>query len=640
MASNEVWGIDIGKSSIKALKMKKVKNQLEIIGIEIVEFEQAGSEADEGNREEQIRQALTEFQARSKIKKEKVYVSIPGQATFNRLITIPPVEAKRISEIVSYEAQQQIPFPINEVIWDYQVIGEIGKAAEEREVMLFAVRKEIINNFLDNITNAGLKVDGIQIAPLAIYNFIRYEQADMSACVAIDIGAENTDLVVIDHDKLWLRALPSAGDDITKALQKRFNVPYQEAEKLKIKSGKTKQSKKIFEVMKPVLKDLVGEIHRSVGYYKSMSKDIKFEKMIFMGNATKLSGFEKFFSQNLQYEIGVLDKLSNIRVSPKINVNLFQTNIATFAVSMGLAIQGLGAATNDIKLLPPEMVARGNEEKQKPFLIAAVALMSFFPGYTYYVYDGINKEIDDHNKQIGPTANSIKEKEQKLGEVSNYEAFKEEVRGYSSIGETRGVWVKYFNNVNAKYLDANRVIDETRQNKIWLLGHSVKKDGEGNVLQASLKTSFLGLKEGNIKDPVEDLAYLDKYVILPLRYSEDVENKLFDLNMDYAKTLEEGKFSEELKNEFANNQQNLTMESIDISGQGDRWRIVDKQNKLYYVVVKGGENLSVYYALYEEVKISDTEGNEYKTDLFNKEDEFGEPKVYFRATINMKVRIN
>lgn len=242
MASNEVWGIDIGKSGIKAVKMRRLKDQVEILGIDIIEYEE--SSESEVDKEEQVRQALIEFQARNKIKNEQIYVSIPGQATFNRMITIPPVEPKRVKEIVTYEAQQQIPFPIDEVLWDYQVIIGDDKSVEEREIMLFAVRREIINNFLTNLSAAQLNVSGIQIAPLAIYNFLRYERPELGACVGVDIGAENTDLVVVDDEKLWLRALPSAGSDITKALQKRFNIPYAEAEKLKLKSGRTKQSKK------------------------------------------------------------------------------------------------------------------------------------------------------------------------------------------------------------------------------------------------------------------------------------------------------------------------------------------------------------------------------------------------------------
>ena len=142
------------------------------MAIDIVEYEQGLSETENVDREEQVRQALTEFHTRNKIKKDRIFVSIPGQATFNRLITIPPVEPRRIKEIVTYEAQQQIPFPIEEVLWDYQVIGDKNQGVEEREVMLFAVRKEIINNFITNLKAANIQPESIQISPLAIYNFV------------------------------------------------------------------------------------------------------------------------------------------------------------------------------------------------------------------------------------------------------------------------------------------------------------------------------------------------------------------------------------------------------------------------------------------------------------------------------------
>lgn len=539
MANNEVWGIDIGKAGLKAVKMRRNKDQVEIVAIDIIEYEQP-SEAENVDKEEQIRQALIKFKSNNKIKNEKIFVSIPGQATFNRLITIPPVEPKRIREIVSYEAKQQIPFPLTDVLWDYQVIGSLKeKSTEEREVMLFAVRREIINNFLANLAAADIKIDGIQIASVAIYNFIRYEKKDLDACVAIDIGAENTDLIVIDNDKLWLRALPFAGNDITKALQKRFNIPYDEAEKLKLKSGKTKQSKKIFEVMKPVLKDIVGEIHRSVGYFKSMSKDVKFEKMIFLGNATKLSGFQEFFSQNLQYDIEILSEINNIHVSPKLNLNLFQSNLTTFAVAIGLALQGVGVSVNNICLLPEEIAIKSLVQNQKKYLGLAVGLLAFVPLILWVTTNQNLEKLQFTNKKINTKLQPITKKIEILDKVKNYQDIQSQLEKFISIGQDRKVFREILNTLHETLLESYKELrdNDLEEHKFWLLDLSIgKKYSETQGQTEQIATFYdpiftkVDLAFRSLGDPVEDFDHAGKYFIKKLENDKNTyqNQKLFN----------------------------------------------------------------------------------------------------------------
>ncbi len=537
MPSNEVWGIDIGKSALKAVKMRRVKDQVEIIAIDVVEYSQP-ADTENVDRDAQVRQALIEFQTRNKVKNDRIYASIPGQATFNRLITIPPVEAKRIKEIVTYEAQQQIPFPINEVLWDYQLIGGVKeKTVEEREVMLFAVRREIINNFLNNLSNAQLNVEGIQIAPLALYNFMRYERPELTAAVAVDIGAENTDLVVVDAEKLWLRALPAAGNDITKALQKRFNIPYSEAEQLKLKAGKTRQAKKIFDVMKPILKDIVGEIHRSVGFYKSMAKDIKFQRMVFMGNVTKLTEFDKFFEQNLQYEIEILSEVKNIRISPKINVNLFQTNIPSFAVAMGLAIQGVGLSVNKIRLLPEEIPLQQALQRQKPALAVAVGLLAIIPFFLAFQKKQLVQEAGAVAKEVQTAIAPIAEEEEAYKRVLNYDHIKQRLDMLTQVGTHRGIWIAITEAINSILLDNSQKIKDQNAKKIWILDTEMEsgldqylaKDRERIILDEKVPYISVVIKVAfeTMGDEVRNLDYAETNLRKPLESIKYGSNELF-----------------------------------------------------------------------------------------------------------------
>ena len=356
MPAQTAWGLDIGESFIKAVKMARVREYLEITRVDMIPIgTPGGGEETSIDRETMLISALEEFVRRHDPSDSRVIASIQGRNTFCKLINLPPVERKRIPEIVRFEVKQQIPFPIEDIVWDYVESKEEYAPGEEIEVNLVAIRKEIVENFVETSARAGVKLDGLQATPLALFNLVKYELAPRGNVVVIDVGAELTDLVIVEGNRFWPRTLGIAGKHITKALEEKFEIPHEEAEALKLDVADSKHYQKIFSVIKPVLKDLVTEIHRTIGYYKSLSRDVTFDKIIFLGNATKLAGFEKFFGENLPYKIEVIQGLRKVRVSRRVNLKAFKEYLPGFGVAVGLAIQGLKEAKCQVSLLPDEI---------------------------------------------------------------------------------------------------------------------------------------------------------------------------------------------------------------------------------------------------------------------------------------------
>jgi type IV pilus assembly protein PilM len=509
----EIWGLDIGRYALKAVKMRRNKNQVEIIGVDMIEYDLTSDSDNSEKKEEQIQQALTEFQTRYKLKGEKIFVSIPGQSTLNRIIQLPPVEPNRIKEAIKFEAQHQIPFAIEEVEFSYQLLGE-PIPGEEREVMLFAVRKEIINKCISVLSASQIPpehIEGIQIPALALYNFIRFEKPELNNCLLVDIGSENTHLVVVDGDRLWIRGLPISGNDITQKLQKQFNTPFSEAEQLKIKAAQGKQPQKIFEVIRPVLKDLVGEINRSVGFY-SNNREFKVQKIIFMGNSTKLVDFAKFFKQNLQYPIEVLSEVQNTHVALKQNLNLFQNNIAGFAVAIGLAIQGLKLAQSQIDLTPDWLRSKAVAKRQKIVLAISVALLAFVPFWLWFTKSQLLQDIEVTLKEIGDVLKPIKTNEIQLKATQNYDNLTEELTELSNMGKKRDIWLAIFNTLNTNYLKTNQNIKD----KVWILGLTLDQK------------SFI-IKMGDQKDSKEEsFPYIESIFTIVFRdFGDPVKNRNF-----------------------------------------------------------------------------------------------------------------
>lgn len=292
--------------------------------------------------------------------------------------------------------------------------------------------------------------------------------------------------------------------------------------------------------MKPILKDIVGEIHRSVGFYKSTAKEVRFDKMIFLGNVTKLSGFQSFFSQNLQYDIEILSKLEKIRVSPKINVNLFQTNITTFAVAMGLCIQGLKLAKNNIKLLPPEIWLKDKLQTQKPYLAAAVAILAVIPIWFWINNDALLQRIQKTTKEVRRALKPIERKVKELKKAKKYGNITKELAYISRFGVNRDISIFVLNSINKTYLNASKTIANKSQNKIWILNLSIeeKKDsGKQSLLKTGLKyvETVFSVAFKSLNDPVQNRDYIIKYLQDPLKEYKYKNRALYDNDMSSIK---------------------------------------------------------------------------------------------------------
>ena len=178
--SDAVWGIDIGQCAVKALRCRPGDDPAHISAdaFDYIEYSKILSQPD-ADPVELVREALQTFLSRNKVRGDKVAISVSGQSGLARFIKLPPVESKKIPDIVKYEARQQIPFALEDVVWDYQQMAggsEEEGFALETEVGLFAMKRDQVFRALKPFGDAGIEVDIIQLTPLAIYNYTVFDQ--------------------------------------------------------------------------------------------------------------------------------------------------------------------------------------------------------------------------------------------------------------------------------------------------------------------------------------------------------------------------------------------------------------------------------------------------------------------------------
>lgn len=439
--SNVAWGIDLGHQSLKAVKISRAGGTVSLDRVEKIPYEGMEPDPDSVERTRHIRTALVAFMELAKPKKnDRIGIAIPGRSAFNRTIPLPPVEAKRIPDIVKYEAQQLIPFPIDEVIWDYQRLGE-DELADELEVTLFAVKTQIIYGFLSSLKAAQIHADIIQVAPLSLYNCVQFDQKPQGSTIVVDIGAGNADLVLLDGDRFWNRPLPYSGDDITKALQERFQIDFEEAEELKLNAATSKQAEKLFNVMRPVLGDMVSEIHRSIGYYKSQTRNVKFDRMVLLGEAFKLQGMKEFFAQHLDYSVGLLDRLENITYGPGIDEGTIAEELSSYGVALGLALQAMGEGPIKINMLPREERLKKIIGKKKPFGIAAAAILGLCVGTSWLSSSRQLKQLESSTGIAKPIVSLADKDDKEYNTIKGAAGTAEGIiNGIVGVGNFRDYW--------------------------------------------------------------------------------------------------------------------------------------------------------------------------------------------------------
>lgn len=381
MASDAVWALDLGNSSLKALHLTVIDDTVAVTAFDTIRHSKilAGPGISAAEREELIVLSLRQFAERNDIGSDDVVVSVPSQNSFARFVTLPPVEAKKIPEVVKFEAVQQIPFDINEVQWDWQMMSEDDDS--EKRVGLFAIKNEIVDAELAYFSHEDLPVTTVQMAPMALYNFLLHDRPDLfrsekRPVVIVNVGAEITDLVVCTQGGVWQRCIMIGGNTFTKAIADAFKINFEKAEKLKRTAAVSKYARQIFQAMRPVFTDLAGEIQKSLGFYSNANPQAKFAKIVAMGGGTQLRGLLKYLQQSLQIPVERPDMFKRVSMGPGVSAAKFHEITSEFGVVYGLALQGVGLGRIESNLLPVSIArAHAWAVKFRIFVAAACLLL-------------------------------------------------------------------------------------------------------------------------------------------------------------------------------------------------------------------------------------------------------------------------
>lgn len=386
--SGGVWGIEVGQSALKALHCVKSGNEIVADGFDFIEYPKILSQP-EADPDQLVAEALLQLLERNDSIRDRVCISVPGQSGLAKFFKPPPVELKKIADIVRYEAKQQIPFELSDVVWDYQTMPgatvQEGYALES-EVGLFAMKREQAYRQLAPFEEADIEVHAVQLAPIALYNALAFDRMQdriedetfdpekpPSSTVLLSIGTDSSDLLITNGFRIWQRSMPIGGNHFTRQLSKDLKLTYAKAEHLKRNAREAVDPKLIFQTMRPVFNDLVTEIQRSIGFFRSIDKRANIAELLISGNTVKMPGLAAYLGKNLGYDVHVLDRFNRLTGEDVLSIPTFRDNAPTFAVCYGLCLQGLQMSQVHTSLVPREIVTQRMVRAKKPWALAALS---------------------------------------------------------------------------------------------------------------------------------------------------------------------------------------------------------------------------------------------------------------------------
>ena len=531
-ADRKSIGIDISASSIKIVELVMSRNALVMRDGRVIEYPIDMYRMGKDEKLKAIQNVLGKYLKQKNLSGHKISVGLSGQSVFLRLMDIPKVDNKKMAKIVRYEAMQQVPFPLEDVIWDYNFL----KTGDPKtlNIVLAAVKKDVADAVLNILSGRGVIPDFVDVTPLSLYNAVRFSKFTDKA-VIIDMGTESTDVLIIDKDRLWTRTILLGGNDITKTISFELNVDFKEAEKLKMERGViigrprdglySPEEIRMSNAITSPLIDLLKEISQSLGYYKSQYKDVGvFDKIFVTGAAARLAGIEEFLGMHFLMNI---EKLEMFKNNTKITIpKELGGKTDRLGVAFGLALRGITDATaTKINLLPKERLLCKKFERRKPVLyclLCGVIMLSLasslfilgrLAACTRQI-SGINQVAASYEKCLNVAGSElafVKMAESKLSVMANI------------IAERRH-WLRVFSVIN-KYMPEDAVIEDLKSDDAEV---TVKVSGKNYLSAGKFKN---GLEKSRLCKSVEVLSESGKSA------QQDKIGKTFSmkivLNKDY-----------------------------------------------------------------------------------------------------------
>jgi type IV pilus assembly protein PilM len=437
--------IDFGAGSLKLAEFEiNEAGGLRLKNFVIRALGQEG--AQETTREKVILQALQEVLAEKGITAKNVNVCAPGFHVFSKFVKLPPVDAAKVGQIIQYEAQQNVPFPLSEVVWDYQILG--SAASGELEVLLVAIKSEIVEGLFRVAEQAKLKLQLCDASPAALCNAFKYNYGDLEDCtMLLDIGAKTSNLLFFEKGKVFSRSINLGANTITQDFANEAKLKFDDAEKIKIAEGfvslggayeepDNPHQAAISKIARQFMTKLHIQVNQTMQFYRGQQGGSAPQRLFLSGGASIMPYTAQFFAEKLNVPVEYFNPFRNVQIDPAVNLEELSRVAHSLGEVVGLGLRNLATCPVEMNLMPDSTLRWQSFNQKKPYLIATVislVLVAFAIGFLF------EKLAANKEKEIARLDPEV-QKENSKAEVFN-KAYKKLQKAQKEAGQV-ATWMQ------------------------------------------------------------------------------------------------------------------------------------------------------------------------------------------------------
>jgi type IV pilus assembly protein PilM len=342
----DIIGLDIGSKHVKAVQLKEIKGayQLERLGITTIEPELIvdGSVLDAGRVVEAVKGLISN----TDIKAKDVTLSVSGHSSvIIKRVTLPQMSEDELNDSIKFEAEQYIPFDIEDVNLDSQIIG-LAEEENMMDVLIVAVKKDKINEYVSVVKEAGLNPVIVDVDAFALENMfeLNYEIKEDENVALVNIGASMINMNILKGGvSVFTRDSSVGGNLLTEALQKEFTISYAHAEKLK--QGEPVEGVTLEDaasVLAYASEDIVSEISRSFDYFRDTTNYENISEIIVCGGVALTKEFDALLADRVGINVSAVDPFKNVQIPASFDIDYLKKVAPLLSVAVGLAIRSIG----------------------------------------------------------------------------------------------------------------------------------------------------------------------------------------------------------------------------------------------------------------------------------------------------------
>ncbi|MEE9391133.1 MAG: pilus assembly protein PilM [Planctomycetota bacterium] len=354
MADLPVWGIHITTASIRGVKIVRDGGDMRIVAHDQVDFAEDIDDIESLERHGALAHALFVFAKRHDLSKSRVVISVDASTAFNRYVETPMVEGESMMRLLEYEAQQQIPFDLDGVHWGHKVLN-LDHDANIAHIMLFAIKKEVVDERLRRMAKVRFPVDQVQISPIALFNYAAYEGLAKDGYALISVDYDRSDVVISHRGRFWFRSLPTGVFSYVEAIRESIEPRHRAAVRIGRGEVKPEDPKAFKEVRDAYTERLASELSRMIEYYRGTLRDVDLKGIVLLPASRLVPSIGSYLKEATGLEVYAVKSFRKLKIDPGIVTPEIERHTASFAHAAGLALQGHNEAEVDVKLYDPSI---------------------------------------------------------------------------------------------------------------------------------------------------------------------------------------------------------------------------------------------------------------------------------------------